>query len=343
MNNDDIKSYKNIQFKDIEEDLVVNHVKSTPYILDNDELKKLSSEYRRIAAELETLNKEKDFDKMLELREKLNELKKKLWRGIPLELSKFKDEITRDIYLYLEKFGYSRDFVIDNLSDINIYVSDIDIIAEGKLVTVGNNIGIDSEFVNFDKKGNIVGINDYYKFFLKYTLTHEFLHRLSSSRKDKEPIPVLEDALIEGTTDMYAHLISEDDIDKSNVYDFLVRVCIILRRVVGDKEFLHDYIDDLPNWTNTRKVFNECGLSDDDFTNLYFNLNKILAYTKSGMDPEGLNKLKEEVVVFLNNRLIRNRFKKRKDLREMEKIYNLLFNEELKEIVIKSTTSKLFK
>jgi hypothetical protein len=280
---------------------------------------------------------------MLLLREKINELKRKLWAGIPLELNKLKDEITRDIFLYLEKYGYSRDFVIGNLEDVELYVSDVDIIAESKLVTVGNKIGIDSEFIDFDRKGNIIGIKDYYKLFLKYTLTHEFLHKISSNRKDKPAVAVLEDALIEGSTDMYAHLISENDIDKSNIYDFLVKVCIMLRRIVGNKEFLEDYIDNLPNWNNTRKVFGECGLTDDDFSNLYFSMNKVLAYTKSGIDPEGLNKLKEEIIVFIKNKLIKNKFTKRRELREMEKIYNVLFSTELKEIVINKTTSNLVK
>ena len=340
MNND---NYKDIQFKDIEDDLVVNKGKSTPFILDNEELKRLSVEYKALVVELDSLDKEKEFDKMLLLREKINELKRKLWAGIPLELNKLKDEITRDIYLYLEKYGYSRDFVIGNLEDVELYVSDVDIIADGKLVTVGNKIGIDSEFIDFDRKGNIIGIKDYYKLFLKYTLTHEFLHKISSNRKDKPAVAVLEDALIEGSTDMYAHLISENDIDKSNLYDFLVKVCIMLRRIVGNKEFLEDYIDNLPNWNNTRKVFGECGLTDDDFSNLYFSMNKVLAYTKSGIDPEGLNKLKEEIIVFIKNKLIKNKFTKRRELREMEKIYNVLFSTELKEIVINKTTSNLVK
>ncbi len=340
MNND---NYKDIQFKDIEDDLVVNKGKSTPFILDNEELKRLSVEYKALVVELDSLDKEKEFDKMLLLREKINELKRKLWAGIPLELNKLKDEITRDIFLYLEKYGYSRDFVIGNLEDVELYVSDVDIIAESKLVTVGNKIGIDSEFIDFDRKGNIIGIKDYYKLFLKYTLTHEFLHKISSNRKDKPAVAVLEDALIEGSTDMYAHLISENDIDKSNIYDFLVKVCIMLRRIVGNKEFLEDYIDNLPNWNNTRKVFGECGLTDDDFSNLYFSMNKVLAYTKSGIDPEGLNKLKEEIIVFIKNKLIKNKFTKRRELREMEKIYNVLFSTELKEIVINKTTSNLVK
>ncbi len=340
MNND---NYKDIQFKDIENDLVVNKGKSTPFILDNEELKRLSVEYKALVVELDSLDKEKEFDKMLLLREKINELKRKLWAGIPLELNKLKDEITRDIYLYLEKYGYSRDFVIGNLEDVELYVSDVDIIAESKLVTVGNKIGIDSEFIDFDRKGNIIGIKDYYKLFLKYTLTHEFLHKISSNRKDKPAVAVLEDALIEGSTDMYAHLIRENDIDKSNIYDFLVKVCIMLRRIVGNKEFLEDYIDNLPNWNNTRKVFGECGLTDDDFSNLYFSMNKVLAYTKSGIDPEGLNKLKEEIIVFIKNKLIKNKFTKRRELREMEKIYNVLFSTELKEIVINKTTSNLVK
>ena len=170
-----------------------------------------------------------------------------------------------------------------------------------------------------------------------------FLHKISSNRKDKPAVAVLEDALIEGSTDMYAHLISENDIDKSNLYDFLVKVCIMLRRIVGNKEFLEDYIDNLPNWNNTRKVFGECGLTDDDFSNLYFSMNKVLAYTKSGIDPEGLNKLKEEIIVFIKNKLIKNKFTKRRELREMEKIYNVLFSTELKEIVINKTTSNLVK
>lgn len=334
----DNKNYNDIQFKDIEENLVVNEGKSTPYILDNEELQRLSVEYKALIVELESLDKEREFNKILELREKLNTLKKKLWTGIQLDISKFKEEIIRDIYLYLEKFGYSREFIINNLEDIEIYISDIDIIAEGKLVTVGNKIGIDSEFVDFDKKGNVIGIKDYYKLFLKYTLTHEFLHKLSSNRKDKEPIPVLEDALIEGTTDMYAHIISENDIDKSNLYDFLVKSCIILRRCVGNKEFLQDYIDNLPNWTNTLKVFNDCGLSEDEFKEFYFNLNKVLAYTKSGMDPEELKNIKKEIAVFLKNRLIRNRFHKHRQLREIEKVYNILFEEEIKEMVLDKTS-----
>ena len=335
--------YKNIQFKDIEDDLVVNKGSSTPYIIDNGELQRIVTEYKSLVQQIDSLNKETDFTKIMELRNKLNELKKKLWKGIPLELGKFKEEIERDIYLYLEKFGYKRDFVKDNLADIELYVSDIDIIAEGKLVTVGNKIGIDSEFVEFDKKGNVVGIKDFYKFFLKYTLTHEFLHKLSSNRKDKPPVPVLEDALIEGSTDMYAHLISENDVDKSNLYDFLVKVCIILRRCVGNKEFLHDYIDDLPNWTNTRKTFVDIGLTEIDFTTLYFNLNKILAYTKSGMDPNGLHKLKEDVMIFLKEKLIANRFKKGRELREINKVYDLLFGAELKEVVLNNATSAMIK
>ncbi len=335
-NNND--NYKDIQFKDIEENLVVNIVKSTPYILDNEELNRLSVEYKALIVELDSLDKTKDFAKMMELREKLNLLKKKLWVGIPLDISKLKEEIIRDIYLYLEKFGYTREFVTSNLEDIELYVSDIDIIAEGKLVTVGNKIGIDSEFVDFDKKGNIIGIKDYYRLFLKYTLTHEFLHKLSSNRKDKEPIPVLEDALIEGTTDMYAHLISENDIDKSNLYDFLVKCCIILRRCVGNKDFLDDYINNLPNWNNTRKVFNDCGLNDDEFMGFYYNLNKVLVYNKSGMDIEGLKNLKKEIAVFLKNRLIRNRFQKHRELREIEKVYNILFEEEIKEMIIDKTS-----
>ncbi len=327
-------NYKDIQFKDIEENLVVNNIKSTPYILDNEELQRLCTEYRALIVELDSLDKEREFDKMLILREKLTDLKKKLWQGIPLEISKFKNEIIRDIYLYLEKFGYTREFVIKNLEDVELYVSDIDILAEGKLVTVGNKIGIDSEFVDFDRKGNIVGIKELYKVFLKYTLTHEFLHKISSNRKDRPAVPVLDDALIEGTTDMYAHLISENDTDKSNLYDFLVKTCIILRRTVGNKEFLEDYIDNLPNWFNTRKTFQQCGLTDDDFIAFYFNLNKILAYTKSGIDPEGLKAIKNEVLVFLKEKLIANKFKKHRELREMDKIYHLLFEEELKEMVI---------
>lgn len=124
------------------------------------------------------------------------------------------------------------------------------------------------------------------KDFLHYTIAHGFFHKLSTSRLG---VPVNDDGPTEGLTDMLVHRVSGNDKDKSERYDFPVKVNEMLVEMIGLEIVVEDYIEHPGSFPKFKGLFDGLGAGDffDDFRgSLTFIVVRSAEDSKLGMAPK---------------------------------------------------------
>lgn len=210
------------------------------------------------------------------LKDEETELISFLSSGIVLEEIPYHQEVMEGISAFLSSFGYDRDFVFDNLKDMEGHVCPLDFLGTGKAQALRDHIDLDIDFFKYDEEGNVVGVSDDKKDLFRHVVIHEFFHKLSSYKKGHPNIMVGGDALLEGFTDLFARLVSGNKKDNSDLYEIPTRVCEMFAEMMGMDKALEDYIKETGKFPNLRGLFNECGLTEESFMEFRMNLDSIV-------------------------------------------------------------------
>ena len=197
----------------------------------------------------------------LKTKEEANELMSQVRNGIVIDDIPYKEEIVDNLCSFFGKYGLSKDSIVDMVSEIEFFVSDINLGYGGKLVHACDRIGVDASYVNFDEKGNFVGFKEELKDFFMHTFTHEFLHKMSS-KEDGKDIVVLDDPIIEGFTEVFAHMVSGKRDVVSDTYEFPEKVCELFTEMMGLDKAVDDYLHHNQSHPNLHNLFLECGCED---------------------------------------------------------------------------------
>ena len=185
-----------------------------------------------------------------------------LQTGIVIDTIPYRDEIINNLISFFDKYGISKEEIISKISELEFFVSDIDLAYSGKLVQTCDRIGIDISYAKFSEDGKFVGFREELKDFLTHTVTHEILHKLSEMQDGKKIFFRYQDALSEGYTDMFAHLISGKRNIRSDLYEFPEKVCELFTEMIGMDKTVDDYLYHNQDFSNLQKVFLECECKD---------------------------------------------------------------------------------
>ena len=301
------------------------------------ELKEYINKLMIILKKREEIKNNKDIDYITKkitlnsLQNEENEIKSYILHGISIKDIDFKEVIIKIIINFLKTYNFTEEEIRANLSEIKLFTSDINLVYGGNLVTVGNNIGIDYEYVDFDKDGYYKSFKDNEIKFLQYTLTHEFFHKYSAFKKDSR-FCVNDDALSEGFTDMLALMATNAYEYKSQKYDFLVKICTLLTNIIGMNEILDDYINHIDSWPNLKNFFNKINLNETDFNKFHTRLNKILELTNQQANNKELidiiNIKKQEIIIFIKEKILIPYLEKNTNkTEELSELFNSIFSE----------------
>lgn len=197
----------------------------------------------------------------LKTKEEANELMSQVRNGIVIDDIPYKEEIVDNLCSFFGKYGLSKDSIVDMVSEIEFFVSDINLGYGGKLVQTCDRIGVDSSYASFDENGKFVGFKEGLKDFFMHTFTHEFLHKMSS-KEDGRAVVVLDDPIVEGFTDMFAHMVSGKRDVVSDTYEFPEKVCELFTEMMGLDKAVDDYLHHNQSRPNLHNLFLECGCED---------------------------------------------------------------------------------
>lgn len=227
------------------------------------------------------------------LQDRKNFLKSYISRGIPVQELPLKDIVINNIYKFLSGFGYSKEFIIDQLNNLEVYTTDMEVAVKEDALGIRElkRIGIDYSYFEFDKNtGECIGIKKEDDFLI-HIITHEFFHSLSSLQKISHGM-LTQDVFSEGFTDLFAMMVNGNYDQGSNTYNFSARVCTLFAGIMGMDKVLEDYVNDLVTLPNMAGLCKECGVSREEF----FEIRRLLSSTISEFsleDEDILNRQKE--------------------------------------------------
>lgn len=190
-----------------------------------------------------------------------NDLMSLIHNGIVIDDLPYKEEIVGNLYSFFGKFGVSFEDISAMTSEIDFFVSDINLGYGGKLVQTCDRIGVDYSYANFDDEGKFIGFRDELKDFFMHTFTHEFLHKMSS-KEDGKAVIVLDDPIVEGFTEVFAHMVSGKREVVSDTYEFPEKVCELFTEMMGLDKAVDDYLHHNQSHPNLHNLFLECGCED---------------------------------------------------------------------------------
>lgn len=276
------------------------------YIKDKIELDRIQSRLEEISTTRSSLStKDERIMYDLKTKEEANELMSLIRNGIEVEDIPYKDEIIDNLYSFFGKYGLSKDSIVDMVSDIEFFVSDINLGYGGKLVQTCDRIGVDLSYASFDENGQFIGFRDGLKDFFMHTFTHEFLHKLSS-KEDGKNVVVLDDPIIEGFTDMFAHMVSGRREVSSDIYEFPEKVCELFTEMMGLERVVDDYLHHNQTRPNLHNLFLECGCEDFSlFNDLLSNvMNGVRRDKKNGVTSCFALEEKDTCLAFLRDNIL---------------------------------------
>lgn len=242
MNNDSLFEIKSIKDK-IELDIIKRRLEEISTTRES-----LSTKDERIMYDIKT-------------KEEANELMSQVRNGIVIDDIPYKEEIFGNLYSFFGKFGLSYESISSMSHELEFFISDINLGYGGKLVHACDRIGVDSSYANFDESGKFIGFKEELKDFFIHTFTHEFLHKLSSKEEGKDVV-VMDDPIIEGFTDMFAHMVSGKREVVSDTYEFPEKVCELFAEMMGIDKAVDDYLNHNQTHPNLHNLFLECGCEE---------------------------------------------------------------------------------
>ena len=232
-------------------------------------------EIRDALEKLKDLREVTDFNDRIFNKDKDIELTSFLSSGIVLDEIPEHNNFINCISSFLEKNGFSRDFVVDNLSAMEGHVIPLDFLYGGKAQALRNHIDFDLDFFDYDDEGKVIGVSEDKKELYRHVVVHEFFHKLSSYKNGHNDVMVQGDALLEGFTDLFTKLALGDKVE-SDLYGFPVKVCEMFLEMMGQSKVLDDYINHTGEFPNLKSFFGECGLGKDDFLTFRVGLDSVI-------------------------------------------------------------------
>ena len=241
--------------------------------------------------------------------------------GITIDCTDLKEQIEKSIIDYLSLYEINTDKIKEKLKNIEFYITNERLSSGGLLSAYSNKVSIDYSLADFDEFGNFVGLKQDKQDFIRYVMTHELLHLCSFNGNES----VKDDALSEGFTDLFAQVISNNFKDRSNRYDFLVRVCILLTNCMGIKNALDDYINNLGAFPSLKNLFNLFGLNNKQFIEFYQKMNNINQINMIYKNQEEIYNMKLEIITFLKNNIFIPYVKEQEEKERYVNLFNELF------------------
>lgn len=306
-----------------------NLINESKKIANLNELRMISNKIETIQSEIKTITNDNTLDsyekklKISELIRKENKLKEMLLVGIPIDCNNLKEEIENNIINYLESYGLNTNVIKEKLKNIKFYITNERLSSGGLLSAYSNKVSIDYSLAEFDDMGNFIGLKQDKNDFIIYVMTHELLHLCSFKGNES----VKDDALSEGFTDLFAQVISKNFKDKSERYDFLVRVCILLTNCVGIKNALDDYINHLGDFPSLKNLFEFFGLNNEQFLEFYQKMNNINQIKITEETKVKICNQKLEIIDFLKYNIFIPYIKEQEDKESYINLFNELFGD----------------
>jgi len=210
------------------------------------------------------------------IQDKVTELTSFLLAGIVLDEIPRHREIIDKISSFLVENGFSEDFVIDNLRNMEGRVLPVEVLNGGKAQALRTHIDLEIDFFDYDSEGRVIGVNPEKEELYYHVVTHEFFHKLSSYKNGFNDALVAGDAFLEGYTDYFTKLALGGSKIESDLYGFPVKVCEMFTEIMGLDKSLDDYINHTGDFPNLKNLFSECGLDKESFLEFNSNLNSII-------------------------------------------------------------------
>lgn len=271
---EDLKSSNNPIKKDAFKDSSIDIENANGDLIEKKHPKTLF-EIRDALEKLKELREVTDFNDRIFNKDKDIELTSFLSSGIVLDEIPEHNNFINCISSFLEKNGFSRDFVVDNLSAMEGHVIPLDFLYGGKAQALRNHIDFDLDFFDYDEEGKVIGVSEDKKELYRHVVVHEFFHKLSSYKNGHNDVMVQGDALLEGFTDLFTKLALGDKVE-SDLYGFPVKVCEMFLEMMGQSKVLDDYINHTGEFPNLKSFFGECGLGKDDFLTFRVGLDSVI-------------------------------------------------------------------
>jgi len=276
------------------------------YIKDEIELNDIKKKLKEIDFERKNIStKEERMVYDFKTQDEVNGLMALIRNGIVLEDVPYREQIIDNLFSFFGKYGVSREKIVTSIDELEFFVSDIELGYGGKLVQTCNRMGIDVSYVKFLENGLFSGFKDGIDDFFIHTFTHEFLHKLSS-KEDGKDVVVLDDPIVEGYTDMFAHLVSGKTDVVSDLYSFPEKICMLFSEMMGIEKTVDDYLYHNQTHPNLHNLFLECGCED---FNLFKNslsrvINTTISEKKEGKTSDFALDEKNECLAFIRDRIL---------------------------------------
>ena len=202
-------------------------------------------------------------------RDRINEIHSFLSSGIVLDEIPFQSEFIGSIIGFLGQNGFSDEFVLTNLKDMEGHVLPVEYLYGGKAQALRSHIDLELDFFDYDEDGKVIGVSKDKEELYRHVVVHEFFHKLSSYKNGHRDIMVMGDALLEGFTDLYTRCSLGDKVE-SDLYGFPVKVCDLFTEMIGVDKTLDDYINHTGEFPNLRGLFSECGIKEENDGLFYY-------------------------------------------------------------------------
>lgn len=209
-------------------------------------------------------------------KDKINEVRSFLSSGIHLDKIPYHDDFIHDISAFLCSNGFSLDFVVDNLKDMEGHVLPVEYLYGGKAQALRSHIDLELDFFDYDEDGKVLGVSEDKKELYRHVVVHEFFHKLSSYKNGSKDVIVLGDALLEGFTDYFTKRVLNDTVE-SDMYGFPVKVCDLFTEMIGVDKVLDDYINNTGQFPNLKNLFEECGIDREGFIEFSTGLSSVIS------------------------------------------------------------------
>lgn len=160
---------------------------------------------------------------------------------------------------FLNMFKINDGLIVAKLNSLELTISPVKLLENGKLCNYGSFIAIDYEYINFDENGNFLSFKEPIPGFFRHTIIHELLHAISNKGFNYL------DSFSEGMTDYFAHKISKANNFFSNKYGYIERIFYMFGVIMGDDLLFEDYVTDLGKMKNLHVFIESLGISDEEF------------------------------------------------------------------------------
>jgi len=218
------------------------------------------------------------------------ELRSLVSSGIVLDNVPHHDEIISLISNFLCSYGFDQSFVLDNLKNMEGHVLPVEFLYGGKAQSLRSHIDLELDFFDYDEEGKVIGVSEEKKDLYRHVVTHEFFHKLSSYKNGHRDIMVAGDVLLEGFTDLFTKLVLKESQIESDLYGFPVRICEMFTEIMGIDNVLDDYINHTGEFPKLKRLFNECGLGQEQFVEF----GTVLSSVISGVSRDKKNDLSQQ-------------------------------------------------